>query len=71
MEKIKLIITEQELQIFSRQLFLKDFSEKDFEFIQKQHVVLVGIGGIGCPVAQYLIATGIKNLTLIDNDTIQ
>ena len=66
-----MIITEQELQIFSRQLILKDFSEKDFEFIQKQHVVLVGIGGIGCPVAQYLIATGIKNLTLIDNDTIQ
>ena len=66
-----MIITEQELQIFSRQLILKDFSEKNFKFIQKQNVVIVGVGGIGCPVAQYLIATGIKNLTLIDNDIIQ
>ena len=65
------MITEQELKIFSRQLILKDFNEKNFEFIQQQHVVIVGIGGIGCPVAQYLVATGIKNLTLIDNDIIQ
>ena len=71
MEKIKLNISEQELQIFSRQLILKDFSEKNFEFIQKQNVIIIGMGGIGCPVAQYLISTGIKNLTLVDNDTVQ
>ncbi len=65
------MINEQELKIFSRQLILKDFSEKKFKFIQQQNVILIGIGGIGCPIAQYLIATGIKNLTLIDNDTIQ
>jgi len=66
-----LIITEQELQIFSRQLILKDFNEKKFEFIQQQHVVIIGIGGIGCPAALYLITTGFKHLTLIDNDIIQ
>ena len=71
MEKIELNISEQELQIFSRQLILKDFSEKIFEFIQKQNVIIIGMGGIGCPVAQYLISTGIKNLTLVDNDTVQ
>ena len=66
-----MIITEKELQIFSRQLILKDFSEKDFNFIQQQHVILIGVGGLGCPIAQYLISTGIKHLTLIDNDNIQ
>ena len=70
MEK-KLTLTEQELQIFSRQLILKDFNEKNFEFIQKQHIAIIGVGGIGCPTALYLVATGIKNLTLIDNDIIQ
>ena len=64
-------ITEQELQIFSRQLILKDFSEKNFEFIQQQHVTIIGVGGIGCPIALYLVATGIKHITLIDNDIIQ
>ena len=64
-------ISEQEFQIFARQLILKEFDEKTFDFIQKQHVVIIGIGGIGCPTAQYLLSTGIKNLTLIDNDIIQ
>ena len=58
------MINEQELKIFSRQLILNDFSEKKFKFIQQQNVILIGIGGIGCPIAQYLIATGIKNLTI-------
>ena len=66
-----MIISEQEFQIFSRQLILKEFDEKTFNFIQKQHVVIIGMGGIGCPVAQYLLSSGIKNLTLIDNDIIQ
>ena len=57
-------ISEDELRIFSRQLILKEFSEKNFKYIQKQNVIIVGVGGIGCPIAQYLIATGIKNLTL-------
>ena len=65
------MITEKEMKIFSRQLILSDFSEENFEFIQQQHVIIVGIGGIGCPVAQYLVSTGVKNLTLIDNDIIQ
>ena len=64
-------ISEQELEIFSRQLILKEFDEKTFDFIQKQHVIIIGMGGIGCPVAQYLLTTGIKKLTLIDNDRIQ
>ena len=64
-------ISEQEFQIFSRQLILKEFDEKTFDFIQKQHVVIIGMGGIGCPTAQYLLSTGIRNLTLIDNDRIQ
>ena len=67
MEKIKLNISEQELQIFSRQLILKDFSEKNFEFIQQQHVVIVGLGGIGGPTALYLVASGIKNLSIIES----
>ncbi len=64
-------ISEQELEIFSRQLILKEFDEKTFNYIQKQHVIIIGMGGIGCAVAQYLLTTGIKILTLIDNDKIQ
>ena len=64
-------ISEQELQIFSRHLILKEFDEKSFNNLQKQKITIIGLGGIGCPAAQYLVATGIKKLNLIDGDTIQ
>ena len=63
-------ISDQELQIFSRQLILKEFDENKFNFIQKQHVIIIGMGGIGCPLSQYLLTSGIKNITLIDDDKV-
>jgi adenylyltransferase/sulfurtransferase len=66
-----LSISDQELLLFSRQLILKEFNYKIFKSIQEQHIIVVGIGGIGCPLAQYLLATGIKKLTLIDNDFVK
>ncbi len=64
-------ISEQELQIFSRHLILKEFNEKLFNDLQKKKITIVGLGGIGCPAAQYLVAAGIKILKLIDGDLIQ
>lgn len=34
------------------------------------HVVLVGLGGLGCAVAQYLVSSGVGKLTLCDYDSI-
>ena len=63
-------ISDQELQIFSRHLILKEFNEKLFNNLQKKKITIVGIGGIGCPAAQYLVTVGIKILKLIDGDLI-
>jgi len=64
-------ISEQELQIFSRHLILKEFNEKSFNYLQKQKITIIGLGGIGCPTAQYLVSAGVKKLKLIDGDIIQ
>ena len=64
-------ISEQELQIFSRHLILKEFDEKLFKNLQNQKITIIGLGGIGCPASQYLVAAGIKMLKLIDGDSIQ
>ena len=66
-----MITSEEELEIFSRQLILNDFNEKSFHELQNKKVSIVGIGGIGCPLAQYLVSCGIKNLNLFDNDIIK
>ena len=34
------------------------------------HVALIGIGGLGCAAAQYLVSSGIGKLTLCDFDTV-
>ena len=64
-------ISEQELQIFSRHLILKEFNEKSFNYLQKQKITIIGLGGIGCPAAQYLVSAGIKKIKLIDGDIVQ
>ncbi len=38
--------------------------------IRTAHVALIGVGGLGCAVAQYLVASGIGQLTLCDFDTV-
>lgn len=64
-------LNEEELEIFSRQLILNEFNEKSFDKLQNKKVSIVGMGGIGCPLAQYLISCGIKNLNFFDNDIIK
>ena len=64
-------ISEDELEIFGRQLILKDFNEKSFIALQNKVVSIIGMGGIGCPLAQYLISSGIKNLNIFDDDIIK
>ena len=36
----------------------------------ESHVLLIGLGGLGSPVAMYLAAAGIGHLTLVDFDTV-
>ena len=38
--------------------------------IRDAHVALIGIGGLGCATAQYLVSSGIGKLTLCDFDTV-
>lgn len=38
--------------------------------IRKSHVALVGVGGLGCAAAQYLVSSGVGELTLCDFDTV-
>ena len=64
-------MTDEELEIFSRQLILKDFDEKSFNKLQNQTISIVGIGGIGCPLVQYLVACGVKNINIFDDDIVK
>ena len=38
--------------------------------IRDAHVALIGVGGLGCAAAQYLVSSGVGKLTLCDYDTV-
>ena len=63
--------TDLEYEIFSRQFILKNFNEENIFKLHKAKITIVGLGGISCPLAQYLVASGIKNLNFIDGDKIE
>lgn len=64
------MLTEREKRRFSRQIMLPDIGEEGQEAIRKARVLVVGAGGLGCPVLQYLNAAGAGFLGIVEFDTV-
>jgi len=60
-----------EYEIFSRQFILQNFDEKNIHKLHNAKITIVGLGGIGCPLSQYLVSSGLKQITLFDGDRIE
>ncbi len=64
-------LCDQQFLYYSRQLLLPDWSEQRQLQLQQKKVLIVGMGGLGCPVATYLAGAGIGWLLLADGDQIE
>ncbi|OOF45411.1 molybdopterin-synthase adenylyltransferase MoeB [Rodentibacter trehalosifermentans] len=60
---------EEELR-YNRQIILKAVDFDGQEKLKDSHMLIVGLGGLGCAAAQYLAAAGVGHLTLLDFDTV-
>ena len=54
----------------ARHIALPQLGEAGQQRIEKASVLIVGVGGIGCPVATYLASSGVGRLVLNDFDTV-
>jgi len=58
------------IERFSRQIVLKDIGILGQKKILLSKVLIVGAGGLGSPVAEFLSRAGIGSLGIVDNDTV-
>lgn len=65
----KYLTTEQAMR-YSRQVMLPGFDLEKQEILLNSSVLLIGVGGLGCAAAQYLVASGIGAITLVDDDEV-
>jgi molybdopterin/thiamine biosynthesis adenylyltransferase/rhodanese-related sulfurtransferase len=59
-----------DLQRYSCQMALPGFSETAQQRLSDAKVLIIGAGGLGCPVAQYLASSGVGTLGIADYDTV-
>lgn len=66
----KPLFTNHEQERYQRHLQLPNFGPVGQNRCRESHIVIVGMGGLGCPVALYLTAAGVGTLTLVDADDV-
>ena len=65
------MLNDKDKELYSRQITLPEVGLEGQEELNDTGILIVGMGGLGCPVAQYLISSGIGYLTIMDPDRIE
>ena len=65
------MLTDEQVERYSRHIMLKEIGGKGQERLLNSRVMIIGAGGLGSPVALYLAAAGIGNIGIADADVVE
>jgi adenylyltransferase/sulfurtransferase len=63
--------TDEQLDRYARHIVLKEIGGAGQQRLRDARVAIMGAGGIGSPVIQYLAAAGVGHLTIADDDRVE
>ena len=63
-------LSSSELERYARHIVLSDIGGPGQQKLNQASILIVGAGGLGSPVIQYLAASGVGIIGIIDNDTV-
>ncbi len=64
------MLTSEEKKQYNRHLILDKIGEEGQLKLKQAKVLVIGAGGLGCPVLQYLTAAGVGTIGIIDDDVV-
>jgi adenylyltransferase/sulfurtransferase len=63
-------LSKNQLEKYSRQIILKNIGVLGQKKILNSRVLIIGMGGLGCPVAEFLTRSGVGFLGIVDHDLV-
>ena len=64
------MLSQEEISRYQRHLSLSNVGVEGQEKLRSAKVLVVGVGGLGCPILKYLTAAGVCTIGLIDYDLV-
>lgn len=70
LQEVKMKLTKEETERYNRQIRIPEIGEAGQQLLKSARVLVVGAGGLGCPILQYMAAGGIGEIGIADFDTV-
>jgi len=65
------MLTAEEITRYDRQIMIRGFGEEGQEKLKQAKVIIAGSGGLGSPIAIYLVTAGVETVRIIDQDSVE